>query len=315
MSKTTRNSCLLVLTALIWGVAFVAQSSGGNAVGPYTFNCIRNFLGAGALWAAMKPLDAMGLTRTGQMKNSEGKLDRRTLIIGGICCGLCLGIASNLQQVGIVIGDSVGKAGFLTACYIIIVPLLGLFLGKRCFWNVWVGVLMTLGGLYLLCMTDGFTLQASDLLLMACALVFSLHILTIDHFTPLVDGVRMSCIQFLVAGLISAVPMFLTEMRPWAGGMGDWLSALSVGAAWIPILYAGFCSSGIGYTLQIIGQEDVNPTIASLLMSLESVFSVIAGALLLGERMSMRELGGCVLIFAAVVLAQLPVEELRKKRS
>ena len=318
MSKTTRNSFLLVLTAFIWGVAFVAQSTGGDAVGPFTFNCVRSILGAGALWVAMRPLDAMGLTKTSaRQERTLSAAEKKTLIIGGICCGLCLGIASNLQQVGITVGDSVGKAGFLTTTYILLVPMLGLVLGRKCSWNVWIGVFMTLIGLYLLCMKSGasFRPAVSDLLLLACALGFSFHILVIDHFTPLVDGVRLSCIQFIVAAVVSAIPMFLTEVRPWAGGLSGWVASLCVPSAWIPILYAGVCSSGIAYTLQIIGQEDVNPTIASLLMSLESVFSVLAGAVLLKEHMSSRELMGCLLIFIAVLLAQIPVKELGKKKA
>jgi drug/metabolite transporter (DMT)-like permease len=299
MRKTTRNSGLLVLAALIWGIAFVAQSVGGDAVGPYTFNCIRSLIGSAFLLPVIALMDRLGLSR--KPATPEQK---KTLRIGGVCCGVVLGLASNLQQLGIYLGSSAGKAGFLTACYILLVPILGLFFHRKAGWNVWCGVVLTLAGLYLLCMNGQFSLQLSDILLLLCALTFSVHILVIDRFSPLVDGVRMSCIQFLVAGLLSAVPMLLWDL-PQAG-MSSWISALLVPSAWIPILYAGVLSCGVAYTLQIIGQQGVNPTVASLLMSLESVFSVIAGWILLEEKMGAKELCGCALIFGAVVLAQLP---------
>lgn len=304
--KTKRNSFLLVLTALIWGVAFVAQSKGGDAVGAFSFNCIRSFLGAGVLIPVIFLLDKLKLTK-GAPKTTA---DKKNLWIGGICCGSFLAIATNLQQLGINLGSPVGKAGFLTACYIILVPILGMFLKKKTTWNIWVGVGLTVGGLYLLCMNGSLKFQITDILLLLCALVFAMHILVIDHFSPLVDGVRMSCIQFLVCGVISFVPMLFVDIVP--NGIGAWLVPLSTLDAWTPILYAGICSSGIAYTLQIVGQQDVNPTIASLLMSLESVFAVIAGALLLQEKLSAKELIGCALIFAAITLAQIPIKSKKK---
>lgn len=306
-SKQKRNSCLLVLTAFIWGVAFVAQSEGGDAVGPFTFNCIRCLIGSLVLIPAIMVLDKMGLTS----RKPVTKEEKRILLTGGISCGIILCIASNLQQIGIYLGAPAGKAGFLTACYILLVPILGLFFKKKCGWNVWIGVLITLAGLYLLCIKDSFSLQLSDMLLLLCALAFSMHIMTIDHFSPLVDGVRMSCIQFMTAGILSAIPMFLYDMGHSISGIQAWAPALFTADAWIPILYAGVMSCGVAYTLQIIGQQGVNPTVASLLMSLESVFSVLAGWVLLGEKLEARELIGCVLIFCAVVLAQIPVKEHR----
>ena len=296
-----RNECLLILTALIWGIAFVAQSEGGDAVGPYSFNCIRNLIGSAALIPVILLLDRLGLSGP-----PASKEEARTLILGGISCGIVLCIASNLQQLGLHYGAAAGKAGFLTACYILIVPILGIFLKKKCGWNVWAGVALTLVGLYLLCINGTFRLEFSDILLLLCAFVFSLHILVIDHFSPLVDGVRMSCIQFAVCGLLSIFPMVFSDI-PSMGGAAVWAAAFGNSSAWIAILYAGLLSSGAGYTLQIIGQQGVNPTIASLLMSLESVFSVLAGWVLLGQALSPKELLGCAMIFAAVVLAQLPV--------
>lgn len=304
--KTKRNSLLLVLTALIWGVAFVAQSKGGDAVGPFSFNCIRFFLGAIVLLPVIVLLDKLKLTK-GKPKTKQ---DRKNLIIGGVSCGTFLAIASNLQQLGITSGTSAGKAGFLTACYIIMVPILGLFLKKKCYWNIWLGVAITVVGLYLLCVNESLKFQMSDILVLICSVVFAMHILVIDRFSPLVDGVRMSCIQFFTCGIISAIPMLICEATP--ANISEWIVPLATFDAWKPILYAGVCSSGIAYTLQIIGQKDVNPTIASLLMSLESVFAVLAGALLLKERLSAKEIIGCVLIFIAITLAQIPITPKKK---
>lgn len=308
-SLQRRNSLLLILTAFIWGIAFVAQSKGGDAVGPYTFNCLRFILGAVVLIPVIYLLDKLNLTK----RRPTTKKEKCNLLLGGVSCGVVLCIASTFQQLGLFYGSTAGKAGFLTACYILLVPILGLFLKKKCGWNIWIGVAITLVGLYLLCMNGTFSIQLSDVLLLICALGFSVHILVIDHFTPLVDGVRMSCIQFFVAGLLSIIPTFIVDMQHSIAGIRAWAPALASPDAWIPILYAGFFSCGVGYTLQVIGQQGLNPTIASLLMSLESVFSVIAGWIILHETMGGRELLGCALIFAAVVLAQLPVESLKKK--
>ena len=307
-----RNSILLIMTALIWGVAFVAQSSGGDAVGPYTFNCIRSFIGSIVLIPVIKLSDRLHWTR----KKPESREDKRNLLISGISCGIVLALASNLQQVGIWLGTPVGKAGFLTACYTILVPILGLFIKKKCGWNIWLGVMIAVVGLYLLCINGSFSIQFSDLLLLLCALSFAIQILIIDHYVDMVDGVRMSCIQFLVCGVISAVPMFFVDMGLSAAEVSEWARALADPYAWIPILYAGVMSCGIAYTFQIIGQRGMNPTVASLLMSLESVFSVLAGWVLLNQALSVREIFGCVLIFGAVVLAQLQLpQRLSRKNS
>lgn len=302
--KQIRNSFLLFLTAFIWGAAFVAQSAGGDAVGPYSFNCVRSIIGGIVLLPVIALLDKFHLTS----RKPVTPENRSTLLKGGISCGIILALASNLQQVGITSGTAAGKAGFLTACYIILVPIIGIFLKKKCSWNVWIGVLLTVVGLYLLCMKESLSLQFSDFLLLLCALAFSLHILVIDYFSPKVDGVRMSCIQFFTCGILTAIPMIFTEMGFSSASILQWTTMFHSIDAWIPILYAGVCSCGIAYTLQIIGQQDVDPTIASMILSLESVFSVIAGAIILKEMMSMSELGGCLLIFAAVILAQIPVK-------
>ncbi|MBR0365349.1 MAG: DMT family transporter [Clostridia bacterium] len=293
MRKTIKYSFLLVLTAFIWGVAFVAQSAGGDAVGPYTFNCIRSFIGA----AVLLPVIRFREKKYGKSEN------KKTLIIGGVICGAVLCIASNLQQLGITVGDSVGKAGFLTACYIIFVPIIGIFIGKRCTLNVLIGTVLTVIGLYLLCVRGRFGLAWSDILLILSAVMFSIHILVIDRFGSSADPIKMSCIQFFVSGVITVFPMLFCDMRP---DIGAWTEALRAWRSWIPILYAGIFSCGVAYTLQIVAQPKLNPTAASLILSLESVFSALAGWVILGQALSIKEISGCVLIFTAIVLAQIP---------
>ena len=294
-SIPVRNSLLLLLTATIWGVAFVAQSVSMDYIGGFTFNAVRNLIGALTL---LPVIWGLGKTKAPEEKKRiQASSDRKTLITGGICCGILLCFASNFQQFGIKY-TSVGKAGFITACYIVIVPIIGIFLKKKCSPFIWIAVILSLCGLYLLCLTpgEGFAIGKGELLVLICAFLFSLHILTIDHFSPLVDGVKMSCIQFFVCGFLCAIPAVFTESIVLA----------DIFAAWAPILYAGVMSCGVAYTLQIIGQKDMNPTVASLILSLESCISVLAGWILLNQKLSARELSGCVLMFAAIILAQLP---------
>ena len=291
-----RNSLLLLLTALIWGVAFVAQSVGGDAVGSFTFNGVRSLIGSAVLLPVIYFLDSQKKRELGEEKFQAEKGDQKTLLTGGICCGIMLCIASNFQQFGISF-TTVGKAGFITAMYILIVPVLGLFMKRKVGVKVWAGVVLATIGLYMLCMTsERLTLSKGDFLVLICAGFFSLHILIIDHFSPKVDGVRMSCIQFFVCGVISMIGAFLFE----APDLGAIL------AGWLPILYAGVLSCGVAYTLQIVGQKNMDPTVASLILSLESVFSVLAGWVILHQTLSVRELAGCVLMFLAIILAQLP---------
>lgn len=289
-----RQSLLLLLTATIWGVAFVSQSVGMDYVGPFTFNAVRSLIGAAVLIPCIALLKKMSKREEAQ-EELHKKEDKRTLLKGGICCGVILAAASSFQQFGIM-HTTVGKAGFITAMYIILVPLLGIFFKKKVGIRVGISVAAAVVGLYLLCMTESFRLEAGDTLVLICALIFSVHIMVIDHFSPLADGVKMSCIQFLTCGVLCGICMFLFE-KP---------SISMILAAWKPILYAGVMSCGVGYTLQIVGQRGMNPTVASLIMSLESVISVLAGFVLLGEVLSRRELFGCVLMFAAIILAQLP---------
>ena len=300
-----RQSCLLFLAAFIWGVAFVAQSNAMAYVEPFTFMAVRNYIGGFVLVIYLLILKGMGAPAREPAKEAYGRktpkwmlklgIDRYHLL-GGMICGTFLCIAGNLQQIGIQY-TSVGKTGFLTAVYIILVPILGIFLKKKAGIRVWLGVAIALAGLYLLCMTDGsFSLQVGDLLVLACAVAFSFHILVIDYFSPKVDGVKLSCIQFFTCAVLSAIGMLLFEEPKLS----------QILAAWVPILYAGVMSCGVAYTLQIIGQKGMNPTVASLILSLESVVSLLAGWVILGQKLSNRELAGCALAFAAIILVQLP---------
>ncbi|MDE6699575.1 MAG: DMT family transporter [Acetatifactor sp.] len=281
-----KNSVFLLLAAVIWGVAFVAQSAGMEYVGGFTFNCIRSILGGVVLLPVF-------LLHREKGQGSFGKRNK-TLLTGGICCGVVLGIASNLQQQGIRY-TSVGKAGFITALYIVLVPFFGLFLHKKVGRLVWIGLLFAVSGLYFLCMDGQFTVGRGDLLMLLCAAVFAVHILVVDHFAPLVNGVALSCVQFFTCGVLSGIPMLLFEQ----------VSMEALAGAAVPILYAGVMSCGVAYTLQIVGQKNMNPTVASMILSLESVVSVLAGQLILYQRLTDRELLGCGLMFVAVVLAQL----------
>ena len=297
---TLRQSFLLFLTAVIWGVAFVAQSAGMEYLGPFTYNGVRSVLGGMVLLPciallnkiqAAKPDTAEGSSVEGRNIKKSGK----ELAAGGLCCGFILFAASNFQQFGIQY-TTVGKAGFITAMYILIVPILGLLVHKKAGLQVWIGVVFGIAGLYLLCMTDSFSLEKGDALVLICAFIFSLHILVIDHFSQRVDGIKMSCIQFWVCGILSLFCSFLFE-RPDLQSICD---------AWLPVCYGGIISCGVAYTLQIVGQKDMNPTVASLILSLESVVAAAAGFLLLGQAMSLRELVGCLMMVMAITSAQLP---------
>ena len=287
-----RGAALLLLTALIWGMAFVAQSVGMDYLGPCAFNGVRSFIGGVALLPVIAFSKHLRKNAPEEAKPTGGKM---RLWLWGSACGLLLGTASLLQQAGMLTA-SPGKAGFLTALYIVIVPVLGIFLGRRPGLKVWAGVVLALLGAYLLSVKGSAWIAAGDLLVIGSAVVFSLHILVIDSAPDVLDGIQLSCIQFFVAGILSMGLALLFEQ----------FTLQQVLAAWVPLLYTGVISSGVGYTLQILGQRTVNPTVASLILSLESVFAALAGWVLLGQPLSLREVAGCVLVFAAVVLAQLP---------
>lgn len=291
--KTFRSSALLALTALIWGIAFVAQSEGMNYVGGFTFNACRFLAGGMVLIPCIFFLRKTGGDTSEPISETERKMRRRTGMIGGVCCGVFLCMASALQQFGIA-QTTVGKAGFITSLYIMIVPLMGLLVHKKVGLNIWISVAIAAVGMYLMCITDGLSITQGDFLVLLCAIGFSLHILVIDYFSPKADGVLISCVQFFTAAALSGILMLCFEEPTWA----------EICSAGIPILYAGVMSCGVGYTLQVIAQKDVEPAVASLIMSLESVFSLIAGWILLQQKLSRRELIGCVLVFVGIVVAQ-----------
>jgi len=279
---------MLVFTALIWGMAFVAQSAGMEHVGPFTFNGIRSIIGALVLAPSAWFMD-----------KKEGVLTPwkdKTLVLGGLICGVVLFLATSSQQIGIITTSS-GKAGFLTALYMVLVPIFSIALRKRPGKQIWFCVLLALVGMYFLCIDGEFSIQAGDLWLLACAALFALQILAVDKFAPNVDVIKLSCYQFAVTGVLSIIP--LIQERPV---MGDIMEC------WLPIAYAGVLSSGLAYTLQMEAQKKVQPTVASLIMCLESVFSAIFGFIILGERLSAREIVGCIVMLAAVVLTQIPLK-------
>lgn len=296
-ARKLRGNLLLLLTSLIWGVAFVAQKSGGEGLGALTIIGLRSLIGSAGLMLVIPLLDKMGLSH-----KSDSPAQRKTLWCGGILCGLAMFAATNLQQFGLR-DASEGKAAFITALYIVLVPILGLFLHRRATLLNWLGVVIAAVGLYLLCAMGETGFGVSDVLLLLCALMFSVQIMLVDRFSPKVDGVRLSCIQFLVVGILNLPLMFLLEEPTWTG-VQNHLGEL---------LYLGLLSSGVAYTLQIIAQKDTDPTTASLLMSLESVFGALAGWLIAGHAMGGYEILGCVLMFAAIVLAQIPAPKRREK--
>lgn len=303
MNKKLRGNAMLLLTALIWGSSFVAQRAGMEYIGPFTFNGIRSLIGGLVLIPViflLKKINPEDGNETTEPEDSA--VQRKILLTGGISCGVVLFIASSLQQIGVMY-TTAGKAGFITALYIVLVPVLGIFIGKKIRPLIWLCVALSVVGLYLLCMTEGFSLSKGDFLVLLCALVFAVHILVIDYFSPKTSGVKMSCIQFFVCGVLSLVPMFIFEEPVWS----------AIVDCWVPILYAGVLSCGVAYTLQIIAQKDTEPAVASLLLSLESVFAAISGAVILHEHMAVRELAGCAIMFAAIIIAQLPEKEERLK--
>ena len=295
MNKKLKSDLMLLLTALIWGSAFIAQSKGADLLGPFTFNAFRYALAVVALLPVIYILGK---------KNPAPKADKNqksTLIKGGLATGLALFISASLQQYAMAF-TTAAKAGFITTLYVILVPVVGIFLKKKVRPLIWGCAFLGVVGLYLLSIKPGtFSISRGDFFVLLCAFGFTAHILIIDHFSPKTDGVKLSCLQFAVVSIASFIAMIFTEKLV----MADVLAAV------IPLLYAGVLSSAVAYTLQIVAQKDADPTVASLILSLESVFAAICGAIILGETLTGREITGCVIMFVAIILAQLPSKEER----
>lgn len=291
MEKKTRGVLMLTASAFIWGTALVAQSMGMDHLGPFTFNALRFLIGG----LMLLPIVLVAGRKRKCLGVQTPKGEWGLLLKGGACCGAIVFTSATLQQYGLT-QTTVGKAGFISSLYIVIVPLFGLFFRKKVPVLTWCCIAVATGGMYLLCMTDGLSLGVGDTFVLLCAVSTAAHILTVGHLAPKVDGVRLTCIQFFTCSILSWSAAFLFEKVSLAA---IWQSA-------VPVLYTGVLSCGVAYTFQALGQKEVSPVIASLLFSLESVFSVLAGWLVLGETLTPKEVVGCVLIFVAILAAQLP---------
>ena len=303
-NKKIIGNIILLITAIIWGTAFVFQRMGMDSIEPLTFNAARMALAAVVVGPVALILRKNNKT-VKAFTDDERKQYNKNTVLGGIGCGVFLTIASILQQIGLVY-TTAGKAGFITAMYILLVPIIGfIFFKRKNTWLVWVAVLLGVIGMYFLCITEEFKFSQGDILICLCSLFFSGHILFCDQYSKRGDPVGMAAIQFATATLISVTVAFIAEKPSWE----------KIITAIIPIVYCGIVSGGIGYTFQIVGQKFTDPTVASLLMSLESVFAVLAGVLILHETMNVREIIGCVIMFSAVILAQIPYPKIKKQES
>lgn len=301
-SKTLVSSLLLILAAFIWGTTFVAQSKGLELIGNFTFQASRSYLAVAALLPVSWYIYKTNKRKIGDGEHGENKtFFSKRLILGGVLCGVTVCLASISQQYGIIL-SGVGKSGFLTTLYILIVPIFGLLFKRRVKPVLWVSIIIATCGMYFLCVTDVGGISVGDLLLILCAFLFAVQIMIIDRFVAEVDAVRLSLVQFAVSAVISTVFMLVLEKPSLSAILG----------AWVPVFYSGVLSSGVAFTLQIVAQRNLNPTVTSLLMSLESVFAVLAGVAF-GERLSSNEIFGCVLVFVSIILAQIPLEKYVKK--
>ncbi len=289
-----RSTLCPLLAALIWGSAFVAQDIAARDLEPFTVNAVRSWIGAFALL-----LLSFLLRKKNAVPQEKRTTYKKQLLWGGLGCGLLLTAAANLQQAGIGATDP-GKAGFITSLYVVLVPILGMFFRRRAPYTVWIGIALSLVGLYLLCITDSFTIAPSDMLILLCALFFALQILLVDRL-PEINGMHLCCAQLFVLALVSTVLMFVFETP----------SLTLIIKHWIPLVYIGVFSSAIAYTLQIVSQKGSNPTIVSLLLCLESVFAVLTGWIVQGDTLTPREILGCCLMFGAVTLASIPTKDKR----
>ncbi len=302
-TNTAAGIILMLLAAFIWGTAFIAQSKGLEKIGNFTFLSFRSYLAV----AALLPVSIITYKKDKKKKIGENKENSRffskRLIVSSIICGTMLFFGNAAQQLGIV-NSGVGKSGFLTTLYILIVPLIGLIVFKRKVNPVlWICIGIALVGMYFLCVTQSGGIGFGDVMLVICALCFSIQITAVDHYISTVDGIRLSLMQFVVCGLISTVVMLFTEQLEFSALLDSWFA----------VFYAGVMSSGVAFTLQILSQEHLNPVVASLIMSLESVFAALSGAVF-GERLSRNEIIGCCLVFTAIIISQLPTEKLLKQK-
>lgn len=298
-SNQLRQVVFPLLAAFFWGTSFVAQDLCADSIGAFTYNAMRSYIAVSLLPLVIVLFNKLSREKPPALTAQEKKAKRKDLVIGGICCGTALATASMFQQAGIVLGTDGGKAGFLTAIYIVLVPVAGLFLKKRVAPPVWIGAVLGAVALFLLCIKGDFTVERSDLLVLLCSLCYTVHIYVIDHFVTKVDGMMLSWAQFVVVAIWSTLGMVLFEHPVWR----------DIAACALPLLYVGVFSSCGAYTLQILAQKDTNPTVVTILLSMESVFAVIAGAILLHQSMTVREYVGCALMLLAVLLAQIPFPE------
>ncbi len=294
MKKQRLANMALLLAAFIWGTAFVAQSVGMDYVGPFTFLWVRSFVGA----LALLPVILVRSISEKKIGVKEGNLpnNRKTLIMGGLWCGLALCIASNLQQVGIQY-TSVGNAGFITSMYMLIVPVFSIFLGKKVKKKIWCCIVVAAIGMYLLSISEEFSVSKGDIIMAGCAVFYAVQIMIVDYYAPKTDGIKLSCLQFVVTGIITMF-MALVFEEP---------NLQNILKAAVPILYAGVFSSGVAFTLQIVAQKYAEPTIATLFMSMESVFSMLGGIVVLQQIPTKREALGCLLVFMAVLASQIDI--------
>lgn len=297
-SKKIISSFLLILISVAWGGSFVAQSKGGDLVGPFTFGFFR-FLVAGI---AILPIVAFLDSREKKSDKPKPDYSTKELIRDGFVCGFFLAGTSAFQQLGLFAGTPSGKAGFLTSCNVIFVPIICLFFKDKIKWNVWLSIVVTVCGLYLLCVNDGFGVQMSDVLVLICSVMNAARIIAVDRFKHKTDIIKLACVQFFSASLFLTVPMAISEMRDFS----QWCTSINQSALWMSLLYAGVIAGTFAFTVQNVAQKYVDPTVSSLLMSTESVFAVLAGWLIMGDKLTVKELIGCAIIFVALVIAQLP---------
>lgn len=296
--RNVKGNLILLLTAIIWGTSFISQKLGMNYIEPFTFGASRFLLGAGALIPVILIFDRLNKKKK-DVEIEEHKFSNKDLLRGGVLCGVAVFLGASLQQWGLVY-TTAGKAGFITALYVVIVPLFGIFMHKKIDFITWIGVALAIIGLYFLCIQEGFSMQKGDAIVLIGTIFWALQIVVVDVYADKTEGLKLSFVQFVTAGILSVISAFIFE-TPDISSIIDCLG---------PILYTAIMVVGVAYTLQIIGQKYTNPTAAAIILSMESVFAVISGAIFLDELMSIRELIGCILMFIAVIITQIKPENI-----